>query len=253
MMKTLFSPRFFVVSLTVLFSCVCLHASELKPVFTLKIASPNHFVVLAEKIAETGKAFVEIDPEIAYAHAEFQAGIEFVKMQIESLKGVIDADIDFGFAINMNFDKLSPSAPWEVFETILLLPISDLRGAINASGRLPNMELAPLIVNTLLRRTGETQYIVETPLVSFVGIQTKDGLLVTPLGMAMQDNMQNLLRDVDRFTIGGKFDFSGLTVDDLAKMFGMSVSWGLGNFSEVIRMAQDFTGGDPQMRMVLEI
>jgi len=250
MMKALFSLRFFVVSLTILFSGVCLHASELKPVYTLKIASPNYFVALAEKIAETGEAFVEIDPEIAYAHAEFQAGIEFVKMQLESLKGIIDADIDFGFALNMNFDKLSPSAPWAVFEPILLLPISDLRGAINASGRLPNMELAPLIANTLLRRTGETQYIVETPLVSFVVVQTKDGLLVTPLGMAMPENMQNLFQDVDRFDIGEKFDFSGLTVDDLAKMFGIIVSWGLGNFSEGIRLAQDFTGGDPQMRMV---
>ena len=250
-MKTLFSLRFFVVSLTMLFGCVCLQASELKPVFTLKIASPNHFVALAEKVAETGEAFVEIDFGIAQSHAEFRAGIEFVKEQFEPLKGVIDADIDIGFALNMNFDKLSPSAPFAVFEPILLLPISDLRGAINASGRLPNMELAPIIANLLLRRTGETQYIVETPLVSFVVMQTKGGLLVTPMGMAMQESIQNLLQDVDRFTIGGKIDLSGLTVDSLAKMVGMVVTWGLDNFSDAIRIAQDFSGSDPQMEMVL--
>ena len=91
--------RIFVVSLSMLFSCVCV-ADDLKPVFTLKIASPNYFVALAEKLAETGEPFVEIDPEIAYAHTVFRDGIEEVKKQIKSLNGVVDAEIDFGFALN---------------------------------------------------------------------------------------------------------------------------------------------------------
>ena len=209
------------------FCCVSSWADELKPIFTLKIASPNELIAIGEKIADLGEAF-GTDEDNEEKIAELRGNLQEIKGFLEEMQGIIGGDMGIGFAINLNFYSLSPEAPWKVFEPILFLPVSNFGAAIEKLASTPGMEEVAMVVNQFTRRLNARQYLIETPFISFMATQTDEFLVIAPTGTAlqMQGAAKDLLSDIDRFTIGAKLDFEGASLESMLQLAQALANWG---------------------------
>jgi prepilin-type processing-associated H-X9-DG protein len=206
--------RILFVILTIHLCCAFTAAQEMKPVFTLKIASPNQLVAIGETFADIGKTLGVEEPE-------FTNGIQEVKKQLGEMKNVVNADNDFAFTLNLNFDRLTADAPWDVFEPVVFLPITDLPGAIAALGKIPGMEMVPATVAMFMKKDGD-KYTFESMFmpVAVYAKQSKDGLAVgiTDVVFTMDGSVKTLLKELEPFTIGAKIDLTDVKHEPILKV-----------------------------------
>jgi hypothetical protein len=218
--------RLLLVLLTFHFCSVLAGAQDTKPVFSLKIASPNQLVAIAESLHDIGKSIGMEDEELA----DFHTGIQEVKKQLVAMAKVVNADTDFALALNLNFDRLKAETPWDVFEPLAFLPVTDILGAFGAIGKIPGLEMVPPVIATVMKKDGDN-YTFESMFmpVTVYAKQTKDCVVVgiTDSVFKMDGNVKTAFKDLERFTVAAKIDLSEVKLDSVLKTVDAFVDFAL--------------------------
>ncbi|MDR2705245.1 MAG: hypothetical protein LBC02_05650 [Planctomycetaceae bacterium] len=168
-------------SLSLLFA-TSLQAEELKPFFTIKVASPETLLKVAGKIAE-----------LAGTSKEFEATVAPFK----DLAGLNPKD-SIGFVLHSNGEELK--------EPILILPINDLN-AVN----IPGFET----ITAGLKKLSDGKYVVNSPLGSYLFYQ-KNGFVAVVAEeseLTIPDNPKTLFAEFEKDTLGFKIDFENASLD----------------------------------------
>jgi hypothetical protein len=168
-------------SLSLLF-VTSLQAEELKPFLTIKVASPETLLNVAEKIAELAGASKEFD----------NAAAPFKELAGLTPKGSI------GFVLHSNGQELK--------EPLLILPIKDLN-AVN----LPGFET----ITAGLKKLSDGKYLINSPLGNYLFYQ-KNGFVAVVAeesALTIPDNPQTLFAEFEKDTLGIKIDFENASRD----------------------------------------
>jgi hypothetical protein len=175
-------------------SSVC--AAGLQPFFTLKLASVNTLISVAENIS-TLAGFAD--------NAEFRQVVDTVK----SAKGV-NLDEITGVAVIADSDG--------TLNALLLLPITDLWGA-----EIPDYPNIFDTIRPFLTKKGGGRFDITTPFGTYIAVQKDNYLVITPEGIADQvpADPKKLFADLEKYTLGIKLDTDRVEFETLeAQVFG---------------------------------
>ncbi|MDR3197625.1 MAG: hypothetical protein LBU34_07110 [Planctomycetaceae bacterium] len=169
------------IALSILFSA-SLRAEELKSFLTVKIASPETLLNIAEKIAELAGASKEFDNAV---------------VPFKDLPG-LNPEGPFGFVLHSDGEELK--------EPLFILPITDLK-AVN----LPGFET----ITTGLKKLSNEKFLINSPLGNYLFYQ-KNGYVVVvseESELAIPDDPKTLFAELEKTTLGFKIDFENTSLD----------------------------------------
>ena len=172
-----------------------IRAAELQPFFTLKLASVNSLVSVAEKFS-TMAGFAD--------DAEFR---EFITT-VRGMKGINPNEMTGIAAVVVDGE----------INLMLLLPITDLWGA-----EIPGFSDVFDMVRPFLSRRGEGQFAINSPFGTYIAVQKKDYLVITLDNIADQvpADPKKLFADLEKYTLGSKLDLEQVEFELIeANVFG---------------------------------
>lgn len=154
----------------------------LKPVLTLKVASPEILMGVVEKIAD-----------LAGQKAEFQTQVASFK----DLKG-LNVKNPIGFVLRSDGEEFK--------EPVLVLPVEDFDAI-----QIPGFEM----IRGQLKKAGEGKYLLNSPAGIFVVQKKKGFYVVTPEDseVPVPDDPTTLFADLEKYTIGVKVDFENTSFE----------------------------------------